>query len=43
MLDRLYCWLGLHNWDKFYGFYEERVAAGAHCKRAKCEAVYHGR
>ncbi len=42
MLDRLKCRLGWHKWDKFHGYYEERPAAGAHCKRPECEAVYHG-
>lgn len=36
------CKVGWHKWDKFNGYYEERVAEGAHCKRAKCQAVYHG-
>lgn len=43
MLSKLWCWLGQHDWDKYSGFYQERVANGAHCKRVGCEAVYHGR
>lgn len=32
------CFLIGHNWDKFAGFYQERVHSTARCKR--CEVKY---
>lgn len=37
-LTRLKCKLGWHEWDMYAGFYEERVAKGAHC--LECGACY---
>lgn len=34
------CKLSFHKWDKFNGYYEERVARGAVCKR--CGKVNNG-
>lgn len=38
---KLKCAFG-HDWDQYHGYYEERAAEGAHCKRKGCQAVYHG-
>ena len=32
-LDKLKCKLGFHDWDKYSGYYKERVSKNAVCKR----------